>query len=226
MEAGSSYSVGRFRAASDDLQWTGNPFPQVTLGSRATVNAEWAALACTLKMAAGSHLSITATDNWQDGLWGWQNLVFDGNGQDGTDAWISTPMIVMGGHQELGYNPLSAELENEPWLNIELNNFAEGTYSLISGISTLILYSTLYENGFSIEGLLGTIDWSVKDMITLSGDSAANAALGFDENTGTIYVTISAAAVPEPAGYATLAGLALLAWVAMRRSRGAHGARG
>jgi hypothetical protein len=34
------------------------------------------------------------------------------------------------------------------------------------------------------------------------------------------FLTVSA--VPEPAGYAALAGLALLAWTALRRSRGAR----
>jgi hypothetical protein len=68
---------------------------------------------------------------------------------------------------------------------------------------------------------------SLPGLITLSGDSVANAkaelGMNLDEVTGTYTLSVTLSAVPEPAGYATLAGLVLLAWVAMRRSRGVRG---
>jgi hypothetical protein len=224
MEAESRYSganLNLFSIANDDGDWIPG---RLTLGSGATVNLTWRAIVTagffgTVEMAAGSHISLSAEIG---GLAGWQNLVFDGNGQNAANAWISATMITMCPADFL-VSYLGEVLDGDapdytgPWYNIELNGFGEGTWSLISGISTFTSLSALQQGGG-----MGTIDMSLLELITLSGDSAANATLGFNENTGTLYVTITASAVPEPAGYAALAGLALLAWVAMRRYRGAR----
>jgi hypothetical protein len=93
MEAGSSFSADSFVVASrvnDNNEWS---LARVTLGSGATMNNLSAALFFgTVEMAAGSHISLSSAEG---GLFGWQNLVFDGNGQEGTTAWISTPVIII-----------------------------------------------------------------------------------------------------------------------------------
>ncbi|MDR1283717.1 MAG: hypothetical protein LBK99_23295 [Opitutaceae bacterium] len=96
IEAGSSFSavgIGISLVKSDGEIYAG----RMTLGSGATVNlltSEPIALSCTgtVEMAAGSSISMTG------GLLGWQNLVFDGNGQDAANAWISTSALIMFPH--------------------------------------------------------------------------------------------------------------------------------
>ncbi|MDR1279892.1 MAG: hypothetical protein LBK99_03605 [Opitutaceae bacterium] len=231
MEAGSSFfwTGGIFTLASlpnDDGDWS---LARMTLGSGATADLSGGLVALfgTVEMAAGSHLSLAS------GGLGWQNLVFDGNGQDSANAWISTPVLLMATLNEWdvasGSSNARPDMPAEvgPWYNIELNGFGEGTWSLISGISTLVDIATVIEEG---EDAMETINLSALEKITLSGDSVANAraelGMVFDEGTDTYTLTVTITAVPEPAAYATLAGLTLLAWVAMRRSRGAHGACG
>ncbi|MDR1283537.1 MAG: hypothetical protein LBK99_22355 [Opitutaceae bacterium] len=222
LEAGSSLSTSFLSIANtvnDDNEWS---LARLTLGSGATLSSiSVFQFLGTIEMAAGSHIS-QPSGSITNGIYGWQNLIFDGNGQEGANAWISTPALAMISLAEIA-DPDTNLLPGftGPWNNIELNGFGEGTWSLISGISTLIDYSTMNEGG---EDARGTIDLSLLNMITLSGDSVANAkaelGMVFDEATDTYTLSVTISAVPEPAGYATLAGLALLAWVAMRRYRG------
>ncbi|MDR1284292.1 MAG: hypothetical protein LBK99_26260 [Opitutaceae bacterium] len=136
----------------------------------------------------------------------------------GTFTWgsndYSTTIIIDGSGAANGtvfFSYGQAKLLNE-WYGDEmaslwLDNFADGVFTLIHAGS----YS-----GFTQTDL---------DKIPLRGTSAQYASVSFDETRG-LLLTISGSgstAVPEPAGYAALAGLALLAWVALRRYRGARG---
>ncbi|MDR1283209.1 MAG: hypothetical protein LBK99_20670 [Opitutaceae bacterium] len=77
----------------------------------------------------------------------------------------------------------------------------------------------------SVEALLDVTIFDTKWTGTLTFGWGFNESLGdfpfYPENNAVILWPHSA--VPEPAGYATLAGLALLAWAAVRRYRGARG---
>ncbi|MDR1279232.1 MAG: formylglycine-generating enzyme family protein [Opitutaceae bacterium] len=162
----------------------------------------------TLELEAGATLGITGFTTTQTGahINGGATLVFDGaEAIAGTTVFID----ITGGALDLG------TLTTDTKLNVELNNLAAGAYELIHAAG-----------GIGYSGDTGITAGNIADYITLTGDSAGELNVYIEGNSLWVGVTV---AVPEPAGYATLAGLALLAWVAwvaMRRSRGAHGAHG
>ncbi|MDR1281367.1 MAG: hypothetical protein LBK99_11170 [Opitutaceae bacterium] len=100
---------------------------------------------------------------------------------------------------------------------INLNGFQAGAWELISGITGDGEWSGAYmgddEHAYSIYALFE--DGSVDHLIDYTGDNALAAT--FYLEGGSLFVSLTA--VPEPATWATLAGLALLAWAALLRRR-------
>ncbi|MDR1279355.1 MAG: PEP-CTERM sorting domain-containing protein [Opitutaceae bacterium] len=97
-------------------------------------------------------------------------------------------------------------------VTLELNDFAAGAYELVHATAII----TITSDAESGEWFDNVTNDTIGDLFYLTGNSAEGAYVFVQDNS--IWVQI--VAIPEPATYAALAGLALLAWVARRRRRG------